>query len=734
MRKYNFFLFFLLSLSITVNAQKSKFEKKGDKLYSYYSFQEAAKYYSKENNLTIESRRRLAESYKNIGNYKMYEDVLSSIVKNDKANNDDFLSFSNALKYNGKYEDAIFWMDKFLEKNPNDLRSLDFVKNKNELDKLLKNEGRYKIKNLDINSIHQDFAATFYKSGKIVFTSSKEGVKNIKRTYSWNQKPFLDLFIAEVKSGQFEKPKKLSKILNKKLHEGPAAFAKKGTYMAFTKNNYNGKSKDDIIKLQLYFSRSNKGEWLKEQPFIYNSPEYSVGHPWLNETGDTMYFASDMPGGFGGVDLYRTSKDALGEWEKPENLGKSINTEGDEMFPFVHDSTKILFFASNGLHGLGGLDVYMAKIKNSGFGPVTNLASPVNSQFDDFAFILNENMSNGYFSSNRLEGKGDDDIYSFQVLIPFVFEKVLSGKAKDTLGNPLSNVIIYLYDEMGTIISSDTSDADGNYSFVVEPDKNFKLSGSKNNYFDANTSVSSLSNSDTIVSELVLNRNPNLSLYFLLTDKISKEKIPNAKVIITDKKTGKLTVFNTSENGDFVISLDSEKFNSTLDYSIKIEKDGYFNKFADYKKTLNREGQYNIHEDLDVETIKFTEGMDLAKTLNIYPIYFDYDKFNIRKDAAVELDKIVKIMNENPTMVVELGSHTDCRGSMDYNEKLSARRAESSADYIKKRISNPERIYGKGYGESKPAVICYCEGKRPDSCTEANHQTNRRTEFIIVKL
>jgi outer membrane protein OmpA-like peptidoglycan-associated protein/tetratricopeptide (TPR) repeat protein len=734
MKKHHIFLFFLLTLSFTLTAQKSKLEKKGDKFFAYYSFQKAVKYYSKVKDLSIESKRKLAESYKNIGNYKMYEEVLSSIIKDEKANTDDFLNFSYALKYNGKYEDAIFWMDKFLENNPNDLRSLDFVKNKNELDKLLKNNGRYKIKNLDINSIHQDFAAAYYKTGKIVFTSSKEGIKNIKRTYSWNQKPFLDLFVADVKSGQFVKPEKLSKILNKKLHEGPASFAKKGTYMAFTKNNYNGKSKDDIIKLQLYFSRASKGEWLKEQPFIFNSPEYSVGHPWLNETGDTLYFSSDMPGGFGGVDLYRTSKDLLGEWEKPVNLGNAINTEGDEMFPFVHDSTKILFFASNGLHGLGGLDVYMVKIKDNGFGPVTNLASPVNTQFDDFAFILNENMSNGYFSSNRLEGKGDDDIYSFQVLIPFVFEKVLTGKAKDSLGNPLSNVIIYLYDDMGTIISTDTSDADGSYGFVVEPDKTFKLSGSKTDYFDSNTTVNSTSTSDTIVSELILNRNHNLSLYFLLTDKISKEKIPNAKVTITDKNNGKNFVYRTSDNGDFIIKLENDKFNSSLDYTIKIEKEGYFNKFDDYKKTLNREGQYNIHEDLDISTIKFKEGMDLAKTLNIFPIYFDYDKFNIRKDAAVELDKIVKVMNENPTMVVELGSHTDCRGTIEYNEKLSARRAESSADYIKKRISNPERIYGKGFGESKPAKVCNCEIKKKDSCTENDHQNNRRTEFIIIKL
>jgi outer membrane protein OmpA-like peptidoglycan-associated protein len=287
---------------------------------------------------------------------------------------------------------------------------------------------------------------------------------------------------------------------------------------------------------------------------------------------------------------------------------------------------------------------------------------------------------------------------------------------------------------MGTIISTDTSDADGSYGFVVEPDKTFKLSGSKTDYFDSNTTVNSTSTSDTIVSELILNRNHNLSLYFLLTDKISKEKIPNAKVTITDKYNGKNFVYRTSDNGDFIIKLENDKFNSSLDYSIKIEKEGYFNKFDDYKKVLNREGQYNIHEDLDISTIKFKEGMDLAKTLNVFPIYFDYDKFNIRKDAAIELDKIIKVMNENPTMIVELGSHTDCRGTIEYNEKLSAKRAESSADYIKNRISNPERIYGKGFGESKPTAKCNCDTNKPDKCSEEDHQKNRRTEFIIIKL
>ena len=125
---------------------------------------------------------------------------------------------------------------------------------------------------------------------------------------------------------------------------------------------------------------------------------------------------------------------------------------------------------------------------------------------------------------------------------------------------------------------------------------------------------------------------------------------------------------------------------------------------------------------------------DLAKMLNIKPIYFDLNKFNIRKDAAIELDKIIKVMNENPNMIIELGSHTDCRGTFAANETLSQNRATSSANYIKQRISNPSRISGKGYGETKLINDCGCEGTKKSTCSEKQHQVNRRTEFIIVKM
>jgi outer membrane protein OmpA-like peptidoglycan-associated protein len=170
-----------------------------------------------------------------------------------------------------------------------------------------------------------------------------------------------------------------------------------------------------------------------------------------------------------------------------------------------------------------------------------------------------------------------------------------------------------------------------------------------------------------------------------------------------------------------------------LAYKIVLKKTGYFTKVLEFTKQLTEPGIIKLHEELDFSLTKIEEGMDLAKVFNINPIYFDLNKFNIRPDAAIELNKIIAIMNDNPTLIVELGSHTDCRSSIAYNEKLSDNRAKASAAYIRAKISRPERIYGKGYGESQLITNCPCEGTVKSTCSEKEHQLNRRTEFKIIK-
>ena len=209
----------------------------------------------------------------------------------------------------------------------------------------------------------------------------------------------------------------------------------------------------------------------------------------------------------------------------------------------------------------------------------------------------------------------------------------------------------------------------------------------------------------------------------------------DALVTITDKKSGAV-VFEgkTSQAGDFSKALENVKLNETLNYTVTLKKEGYLTKTVDFSKLVTKLEVINIHENLDVSLTKIEVGSDLAKLVDVKPIYFDMSKYNIRKDAAVELDKIVKIMNEYPSMIIELGSHTDCRGTIQQNQTLSDNRAKASADYIKSKITNPERISGKGYGEAKLVSDCPCEGTVKSKCSEEEHQKNRRTEFIIIKL
>jgi outer membrane protein OmpA-like peptidoglycan-associated protein len=545
---------------------------------------------------------------------------------------------------------------------------------------------------------------------------------------------FLDLYSSEIgQNGELVKIKNLSKGVNKKYHEGPACFAKQGTIMAYTKNNYSGNSKEGIIKLQLFFSEYKEGKWQNEVAFKLNNDEYSVGHPWISEDAKTMYFASDMPGGFGGVDIYKITKKVSGEWGEPNNLGSKINTEGNEMFPFYSETNSMLFFSSDGQLTFGGLDLFVAKNNEDSIIDVLNMGYPLNSQYDDFAVIMDRSLKKGYFSSNRIGGKGDDDIYRFDLLIPFKFKQQLKGSATDNLGNILAGEYISICDETGKVIAAGYTDENGNYSFEVEPDKQYLLKFGKGKY-EATKLFNTFTPNPVVISDITIKKDPDLKLYCLLTEVNSKDKIEGALFTIVDRKTGKTEFYTSSMTGDFLKILSDNNLGDTANYKITIEKEGFIPKSFNYVKVLDREGQYNLHEDLDISLTKFSVGMDLTKYLNIKPIYFDYDKFNIRPDAALELDIIVKVMNENPTMVIELGSHTDCRGTKDYNEKLSTRRAESSAEYIKKRIKNPERIYGKGYGESKIINGCECEGSKVSKCSDVEHQMNRRTEFVIVKM
>jgi outer membrane protein OmpA-like peptidoglycan-associated protein len=226
------------------------------------------------------------------------------------------------------------------------------------------------------------------------------------------------MYVADVDSNQLKNAQVFDKKLNGRLHDGPACFSNDGNFMAFTRNNYHVKTMDRVVELQIWFSSFKDGKWSKPTPFVHNNTAYSVGQPCLTSDGNTMYFASDMPGGFGGVDIYKTTKDSTGVWQKPINLGDKINTEGDEMFPFLEDKNGTFFFSSNGRFGLGGLDIFISTLNGSEFSQPYNAGFPLNTQYDDFAAIVDDKINKGYFSTNRSGGSGGDDIYSLEVLEP----------------------------------------------------------------------------------------------------------------------------------------------------------------------------------------------------------------------------------------------------------------------------------------------------------------------------
>ncbi len=718
-------LILIFSLSLSAMAQPGKI-KKGEKLYDAYSFTESIEKFEGITDKTTDMKRSLAESYFNIQDYEKSESYYAELMLAEDKTAEDIYNYASVLAVNQKYKESEDWMALFHKSKKGDSRGKKQVENKGFYKELQKDKGYFVVQNLSINSSDEDFGVSFFKD-KIVYVSSKGSIKPVKRKWNWNNLPFLDIYVAELDStNEIIASEKFSKI-NKKYHEGPASFNKAGTYMVFTRNNYKNKSTDGIVKLEMFYSEFINDKWQKAQPMPFNSNEYSVGHASLTAGGDTMYFASDMPGGKGGVDLYISIRN--GEtWGTPKNLGDKINTEGNEMFPFIHKDG-FLFFASNGKLGLGGLDVFSARVKNNSYSKIENLGAPINTNNDDFAFILAENQKSGYFSSNRKSGKGDDDIYKFILEKPFSSGKIIIGVAKDTDGVILSNTEVKLFDNNGKVVGKITTTETGAYKFSAEEDINYELTGVKTDYTSGKNFADTHTEEEVIIADLILAKIPEMGLYCLITDEETGKPLDKVKIKLINNLLNNSENIVTDAKGDFTRELDN-KINDNISYNLEIECEGYMNKTITYNQKLDREGEYKILEAL----VPIKVGGNLEDLVQVNPIYFDLNKSNIRPDAALELDKIVQVMNEYPTMEVELGSHTDCRGSDKSNESLSDRRAKSSAKYIKERITNPERIYGKGYGEYTLKIHCNCEDGKAHNLTKDQHQQNRRTEFKILKM
>jgi hypothetical protein len=352
-----------------------------------------------------------------------------------------------------------------------------------------------------------------------------------------------------------------------------------------------------------------------------------------------LYFASDMPGGVGGTDLYRVAYNN-GTWGTPENMGEPINTNGNEQFPFV--SNDILYFASDGHGGLGGLDVFAANLKNT--SQLKNMGYPINTNKDDFGLIVNSEGKAGFLSSNRHRTGLDDDIFSFTRNRPVSFTTPIKVLVVDRITEkPIQTASVTPTGSLQPCVT----DENGFCSYDAEPG-NYTFTSIKEKYLEGKSTLDLKEGEPEVTVKVYLTEFGN-SLYFRLEDRVGALPMQDVKITVRDNKTGKIFVTdNTSLQGEVRSRLENTKMGDVLNYTFRFEKAGYLSKAANFKYTVSKPGEIPVHELLDIKMDKIDLGMDIGKIININPIYFDLGKAVIRKDASAELDKIVQVMKDNP--------------------------------------------------------------------------------------
>jgi len=631
-----------------VLAQYSLLE--ADKQYELYNFNKAIDLYelAYKKKPSLHAAERLAQAYGYQNDYKQTESWYAIAAGMPNTNPNNILQYAKALQQNAKYAEAKEQYQKYaqLDKSVAAKQQSLWILSCDSARLWMKNPTAVTITNeKKLNTSQSDWGATVY-GNSIVFSSDRgnktedqtsdsrpflkfDGAKKPDRViYGWTGNHYLRLY---------GKNKNQDNIFNFDInantdyHVGPASFNKDGNEVFFTltripKKPVYEKGKLATVNIEIYTSKKDAdGKWATPVPFKYNNVnEYSVGDPFITADGNRLYFVSNMPNGTGGTDIYVSERTDTGDWGLPVNL-KEINTEGNERTP-IFDSENNFYFSTDGRIGMGGLDIFKTHLIGGKIAQPVNLGYPTNSPQDDFAYLKTSPLT-GYLSSNRTDGLGDDDIYSFteQQILAFRLSGTVFYKKSNL---PLVNAIVSLLKVNGQTLKVQT-DETGKFKFNLDKESDYNLTGEKTNYRSDLTTVT----------------------------------------------TNNLTA------------------------STEIKKDLYL------------------------------EKIELDKAIKLENIYYDFDRSNIRPDAAVALDKLVKILKDNPTIWIELGSHTDSRGNDQYNQWLSQSRANSAVQYIIDRGINKNRITAKGYGETMLLNKC----PNGIKCSEAEHQLNRRTEFKITK-
>ena len=523
--------------------------------------------------------------------------------------------------------------------------------------------GTHHIKYLEVNTVQSDYGVAMLDDENIVFTSPvNEKASNSQQ----------DLYIGKIDGlGEIVDKKPIGGIANEKVSRESATYSSDHKTVYFTAKKYR-KRNSDKEKYQIYKATVDaQGNWTDMSPLPFCNSRYSFEHPSLNKDGSKLYFVSTRGSMANSKDIFVVDINEGGTFGEPVNLGETINTNGDEVTPYITDDN-ILYFSSNGREdSVGGLDVYAAEIFNTSITEPLHLQSPVNSINDDFAYILNGKKDGGYFASNRLQGQNNNDIYSFKIKEPEPEKciQLIAGVVRDKETNEILNdAAVTLFDADGNQVDQTVTDNEGKYTLTLDCNNTYTLIAATLHH----------EKEEHIINTANYKNAPELEANKFLVRKAETDLL------------GRPT-----DNGEIAF----ENVKNVTD---------------DEKETENKAKP-------EEEGLAYDE-------VALESVYFGFDRSDITEDSAEDLDKVAEIMKMNKTLKLEVSAYTDARGSDGYNQKLSNRRAQSTIDYLVSKGIDRSRITGKGYGEARMVNKCI-DGVE---CSEAAHAKNRRTELQFL--
>ncbi|WP_020529446.1 OmpA family protein [Flexithrix dorotheae] len=719
--KPNKFLFLLICVLITFTSFGqivNNFRKKADKLYEQNNFYAAKEWYlqalekDKENN-TI--KLRIAECYRQLSIpeeaefwYRHFSDNEGFLNSQDPEVK---YHFGLVLESNGKYAEAAEWFELYHYQRPNDQRVTKKLEGIKNIAKHYQDSSKYEVEELKINSGKKDFAPQFYKDG-IVFTSERKPPYLEDGIYNPDSLYFKELYFSRLNpDGSMSDPEIFyGNDLNTNYHKGGLTFYDNGKSLIFTRALKSGISAHTF---GLYFTQKavNGGDqWIRVKGFDYNSRDgsYHVMHPTISEDGQTLYFVSNMPGGFGETDIYQCKWDeSNNKWSEPENLGARINSPESELYPYI-SSDNILFFTSNGHGGLGGQDIFEYNLNNED-AVVENLGFPINTNKNDFALSFDRRGYTGYFSSNR-DSEGESDIFRVTKNI------FIKGVVKTENDSTVADASVILANTRTNEITGAVTDNHGRFRVKLEIDAAYNLSAVKKNFRIGDSDrVTTFGDFEKVMSkdfEIRLQGDDLVAKGFIRG--IADLPVDGAKVILVNNRTKLTRSLETGMDGSYMFLLQPNEW-----YTIWVEKVGYFNKQVEINAIVKTTGIFR--NDFDLERVVLNQYITMKNTT--YPP----NKGDLALENGEELENIARFLVNNPDYTIEMRIHTDAQGKASANQELSENRASfMKYELIRLGVAS-HRVEVNGFGEKELINKC----KDDVDCTEEEHKQNRRVEFII---